>query len=42
MYRRCCPVSDFYYYFCIKTSDIDSNLQQSAETGTVANSLPLF
>lgn len=27
----------FYCYFCIKTNDIDSNSQQSAETNTVAN-----
>ena len=42
IHRQGLSVSDFYCYFCIKTSDIDSNSQQSAETSTVANSLPLF
>ena len=35
-------VFDFYCYFCINTSDFDSNSQQSVEINTVANSLPLF
>lgn len=34
--------SDFYCYFCTKTSDRYSNSQQNAATNTVAKSLPDF
>lgn len=34
--------SNFYCYLCLKTSDNESNSQQSAEIDTVAKSLPHF